>query len=143
VRTHDQLVRDAEPFPDSLISKLPPRGDSYVPWYQYAQRLLLHHPGHSYRVTGVYTAATGATTKVRPSDLDKTTIETVAVVWAVAVELEIDGQVFAAVGEDDSPTSAESNAYKRAAAHAGIGLHLYDEEGYWLHRRLQKDDTDE
>jgi hypothetical protein len=42
------------------------------------------------------------------------------------------------VGFDDDADHAESQAYKRAAAHAGIGLHLYD-SGFWLHGRLSKD----
>jgi len=136
VRTLDQLIQDTKPFPENLISKLPPRGDSYVPWYQYAQRLLLHHPGHEYRVTMV----TYAPPYTKPGKDDE--LVHVAPVWAVTVELELDGQVFAAVGEDDSAASAESNGYKRACAHAGIGLHLYDEDGYWLHTRLQKGDAD-
>lgn len=136
MRTPEQLLVDTEPFPDSLVQKLPPRGDSYVPWYQYAQRLLLHHPDHSYRVIAVTYAPpyTGIDKDGDPYQLPP--------VWAVSVELDLGGQVFAAVGEDDSPTSAESNAYKRAAAHAGIGLHLYDEDGYWLHGRLVKGNDD-
>jgi hypothetical protein len=118
MRTLDDLIRDTEPFPAGVVEKLPPRGDPYVPWYQYAQRLLLHYPNHTYRVTAVHWAGG---------------------VWAVTVELTLGDVTFGAVGEDDSPTAAESNAYKRAAAHAGIGLHLYDEAGYWLHNRLVKE----
>ena len=135
MRTPEQLIADTAPFPDTLIEKLPPRGDSYVAWYQYAQRLLLQHPGYSWRVTSVMFA----------ND-----------VWAVAGELDlstvqrtevgnmaVEGRnVYAAVGEADTPTSAESNAFKRACAKAGIGLHLYDEAGYWLHGRLVKGNDD-
>ena len=63
-------------------------------------------------------------------------------VWAVSVRIWFgNDEWYDGVGEDDSPTSAESNAYKRACAHAGIGLHLYDD--FWLHERLKKEDTDE
>ncbi len=117
MRTPEQLVADTAPFPDTLIEKLPPRGDSYVAWYQYAQRLLLVHPGYSWQVSNMVFA----------ND-----------VWAVAGWLTIDDVPYGAVGEADSPTSAESNAFKRACAKAGIGLHLYDEAGYWLHGRLVK-----
>lgn len=110
------LVRDTEPFPESVIKQLPPRNEDYVPWYQYAQRLLLHHGGHDYRVTHL---AFGDGT------------------WAVAVEIEIQGEAYAGVGTDEAADAAESQAYKRACAHAGIGLHLYG--NYWLHDRLQKD----
>lgn len=122
MRTPEQLLKDTEPFPDSLISKLPPRGDSYVPWYQYAQRLLLHHPDYSWQVSSVMFANE---------------------VWAVVGLLAFDETAYGAVGEGDSPTSAESNAFKRACAKAGIGLHLYDEDGYWLHGRLAKGNGDD
>ena len=136
MRSLEQLIQDAEPFPDKLVQKLPPRGDSYVPWYQYAQRLLLQHPGHSWRVTSVMESL-GVWVVV--GELDLTGPERVEV-GTTAMEYR---NVYAAVGEDDSPASAESNAYKRACAKAGIGLHLYDEAGYWLHGRLQKDGDDE
>lgn len=123
MRSLPDLIRDTEPFPPAVIKQLPPRGDSYVPWYQYAQRLLLHHGGYSWRVTSMLN---------------------VGDVWAVAGELTLGDEVYGSVGEDGepgkkigSPTSAESNAFKRACAHAGVGLHLYD-EGFWLHGRLQK-----
>jgi hypothetical protein len=121
MRTRDDLIRDTEPFPDSLIQQVPPRGDDYVPWYEYAQRVLLHHPDHSYRVTDVQHA--GDT-------------------WAVTVEFTIGDGVYGGIGEDSTPTSAESNAYKRALAHAGIGLHLYNRDGYWLHGRILTDKTE-
>lgn len=110
------LVQDTTPFPDNVIKQLPPRGDSYVSWHQYAQRLLLHHGGYEWRPTQL----------MKDGD-----------VWAVAGELTIDGEIYGAVGEDDSPTSAESNAFKRACAKAGIGLHLYQD--YWLHGRLSEE----
>jgi len=113
MRTLAELARDAEPFPASVIKKLPPRNENYVSWNQYAQRLLLHHGGHSYRVTHVV-FGDGK--------------------WTVAVELDLGGEVYGAVGTDQSADAAESQAYKRACAHAGIGLHLYDD--YWLHGRL-------
>ena len=134
MRTAEQLLIDTEPFPESVISEVGPRKDSYVKWSHYAQRALLQHPGHDYRVTSV-TYAPGY------SHPDREGVLTWAPpVWAVAVEFTFDGSVYAGVGEDDSPTSAESNAYKRACAHAGIGLHLYGD--YWLHSRLVKGDDD-
>ena len=137
MRTPEQLIADTAPFPDSIIQKLPPRGDSYVPWYQYAQRLLLHHPDHEYRVTDVVYAPP-YTRELSEGDLVH-----VPPVWAVTVQLEIGGLFYSAVGEDDSAAAAESNGYKRACAKAGIGLHLYDEAGYWLHGRLVKGNGDD
>jgi hypothetical protein len=49
-------------------------------------------------------------------------------------------EVYGAVGEDKTPTAAESNAFKRACAKAGIGLHLYDH--YWLHRELERQNVE-
>lgn len=117
MRTRDELIRDTEPFPAGVIKTLPPRGDRYVPWYQYAQRLLAHHGGYSWRITDT-TFADG--------------------VWAVTGELLLGAEIYGSVGEDNTPTSAESNAFKRACAHAGIGLHLYD-DAYWLHGKLQRE----
>lgn len=117
MRTLKELVRDAEPFPDELVKKLPPRNESYVPWRQYAQRLLLHHGGHRYEVTHVVFGGNA---------------------WSVAVRLWLSpDEWYDGVGTDSDADKAESQAYKRACAHAGIGLHLYGD--YWLHGRLQKD----
>lgn len=109
------LLQDAKPFADAVIEKLPPRGDSYVSWTHYAQRLLFTHGGYSWRPT---------------------TITHVDGVWAVLGELTLGDETYGAVGEDKTPTAAESNAFKRACAKAGIGLHLYDH--YWLSRELEK-----
>ena len=139
MRSREQLFQDTEPFPDALIKKLPPRGDSYVKWQQYAQRLLLHHPEHSWRVSDIVYQP-GYLYPVKDGDGKLTDEQAWAPpVWAVSGELDLgDGNVYAGVGEDDAPASAESNAYKRAAAHAGIGLHLYGD--YWLHGRLEQGD---
>jgi hypothetical protein len=117
VRTLPELLRDAEPFPDRLIEKKPggasrPSVD-YVSWPHYAQRLLLDHGGHEYRVTHVV-FGDGK--------------------WTVAVAVDLGDESYAGVGTDSSADNAESQAYKRACAHAGIGLHLYG--GFWLHGRL-------
>lgn len=109
------LIEDTEPFPDSIIEQLPPRGDNYVSWPHYAQRLLLKHGGYSWRPTSVMEAGG---------------------LWVVMGELDLDGETYGAVGEDNAPAAAESNAFKRACAKAGIGLHLYG--NFWLHERLKK-----
>ena len=123
-RTLEELVRDTAPFPDSVIKTLDKAGGlDYVPWYQYAQRLLLHWGGYTWQVNDVMEAQG---------------------VWAVTGTLflgeqpEDDSQSYSAVGEDSTPTAAESNAFKRACAHAGVGLHLYGD--FWLHDRLLKED---
>ena len=112
MRTLETLAADAEPFPESLIETIPAGANKpavdYVSWSHYNQRLLLQHPAHEYEVTDTVYGST----------------------WAVTVHITIDGQRYGGVGEDStSPTSAESNAYKRACAHAGIGTaprHLPD-----------------
>ncbi len=128
MRTREELLRDAAPFADQVIKQLPPRGDNYVTWNQYAQRLLLDHGGHRYSVTNMVMSPKGGI--------------------AVSVRLQLgDDEWYDAVGEGETPTAAESNAYKRACAHAGIGLHLYcddqPENRYWLVGVLSKDDSDE
>jgi hypothetical protein len=130
VRTRDELIRDTEPFPDSVIEKLPPRGDNYVTWTHYAQRLLLYYGGYSWEPGDAHYQ------KIERERTDGSIY--IEHVWTVTGKLTLGDEVYGAVGEDNSPTSAESNAFKRACAKAGIGLHLY--EHYWLHNRLQKDD---
>ena len=121
MRTREQLVEDTAPFPDSIIEQLPAGPNKpaldYVAWNHYAQRLLLQHGAHRYTVTNIVVGEKGGV--------------------AVSVRVQFsDDEWYDAVGEGDTPTSAESNAYKRACAHAGIGLHLYG--NYWLHERLKK-----
>ncbi len=135
MRTPEQLIVDTAPFPDKIISQVGPRKDSYVKWSHYNQRALLQHPDHDYRVLSV-TYAPGYQVPVKDDSGNTRFDDWKPPVWAVAVEFTFEGSVYAGVGEDDSPTAAESNAYKRACAHAGIGLHLYG--GYWLHDRLVK-----
>jgi len=51
--------------------------------------------------------------------------------YAVSVRVQFDDdEWYDGVGIDSDADKAESQAYKRACAHAGIGLHLYG--GYWL-----------
>ena len=110
MRTPEEVAADAVPFPAELIKKVPPRGEAYVSWTHYTQRLLKVHGAHQYHVTSV-TYGDGN--------------------WCVAVQVEIhNGESYGGVGFDKDATHAESQAYKRACAHAGIGLHLYGE--YWL-----------
>ncbi len=144
MRSLDQLIVDAAPFPTELIKQLPPRGDDYVPWHEYNQRLLLQHPGHDYRVTSVTYAPGYTYPRLKDQEGNPTDeILWAPPVWAIAVEFDLEGSKYAGVGEDSSPAAAESNAYKRACSHGGIGLHLYNRSGYWLHGRLQKDANDE
>ena len=117
MRTPEKLIADTKPFADSVIEQLPPRGDNYVSWTHYAQRLLYAHGGYEWTPTGV-THADG--------------------LWVVTGLLRLGDETYGAVGEDDAPAAAESNAFKRACAKAGIGLHLY--EHYWLHGLLEKGD---
>lgn len=116
MRTLEALIQDTEPFPEDVVKQLPPRGDNYVSWTHYAQRLLLHHRGYEWEPSDpVYADGT----------------------WAVRGVLTLDGERYGSVGEDTAPAAAESNAFKRACAHAGIGLHLYGD--FWLHGRLARE----
>lgn len=59
--------------------------------------------------------------------------------------LEIDGRTVtvSGVGEGDDLKKAESDALKRAAMRAGVGLHLWSGADYALDRALRQDDDDE
>ena len=129
-------MRDAEPFPPGVVQQVEAGGGrkaDYVSWSQYSQRLLLHHGGHRYEVTHLTHGKQVTETKSGPKE---------TYIWSVAVRLQFgDDEWYDAVGEGDTPTSAESNAYKRACAHAGIGLHLYGD--YWLYGRLKQGKAEE
>ena len=55
--------------------------------------------------------------------------------------LNIDGQEYsvAGVGSDKDAKKAESDALKRAAMKAGLGLELWAQEHYWLNTQIEKD----
>jgi hypothetical protein len=88
-----------------------------VSWNHYAQRLLAVHNAHRYQVTSVVWGNG----------------------WAVSVRVQFaDHEFYDGVGYDEQDaTHAESQAYKRACAKAGIGLHLYGD--YWLEGYLTKE----
>ncbi len=138
MRTPEQLVRDTKPFPAEWIDQAG-SGRTFVSWSEYNQVMLYVHPEADYDVTSV-TYAPGYHYPV--TDDDGATTEEMRwspPVWAVAVQFVIEGTRYAGVGSSDDPLSAESNAYKRACSHAGIGLHLYQKlpkTPYWLHDRL-------
>ena len=131
MRTTKEITADAQPFNDRLIEEIPAGGGrtaSYVSWKHYAQRLLLVHGAHRYTVTSVTHGRQVTETRDGPKE---------TYIWAVGVRVQFsDDEWYDAVGEGDTPTSAESNGYKRACAHAGIGLHLYGD--YWLVGQLEK-----
>ncbi len=157
MRTTEELLLDATPFADEVIKKLPPRDDAYVTWNQYNQRMLWAHGAHSYSVTNTvaYPVATKMFQSLDDNDMPEfdgnekaLLVQRTQYVWAVSVRLHISAdEWYDAVGEDSDPASAESNAYKRACAHAGIGLHLYtddrEENRYWLTGVLNKQINDE
>ena len=120
MRDRATLLSDFGPFAPAVIETLPGRGGgpplSYVSWTHYAQRLLLAHGPHRYSVTSIVAGADGG--------------------FAVSVRVQFDDdEWYDGVGHDTDADKAESQAYKRACAHAGIGLHLYG--SYWLLTQME------
>ena len=119
MRTTEQLTVDTKPFKNDLIEQIPGTGNrpaiDFVSWNHYTQKLLATHGGHTYTVRHMeYTGSS----------------------WVVQVRISFsDDESYDGLGEDQSALAAESNAYKRACAHAGIGLHLYG--SYWLYDYLE------
>lgn len=137
MRTPEQLIRDTKPFPAEWIDEAG-SGRPFVSWSEYNQVMLYVHPEADYDVTSV-TYAPGYHFPVVDDNGKKRFDDWAPPVWAVAVQFVIEGTRYAGVGSADDPLSAESNAYKRACSHAGIGLHLYQKLPkipYWLHDRL-------
>ena len=142
MRTPDQLVRDTKPFPKAWIDQAG-SGRTFVSWSEYNQVMLYVHPEADYVVTSV-THAPGYEYPDPDAEIPGD-LTWMPPVWAVAVEFIIEGTRYAGVGSSDDPLSAESNAYKRACSHAGIGLHLYEKlpkTPYWLHDTLSKELSD-
>ena len=119
MRTSEQLTIDTKPFKPDLIEQIPGSGNrpaiDFVSWNHYTQKILATHGGHTYTVRHMeYTGSS----------------------WVVQVRIQFsDDEWYEGLGEDMSALAAESNAYKRACAHAGIGLHLYG--SYWLYDYLE------
>lgn len=127
MRTIDELITDAAPFPDGMIKQTPAGAKrpalDYVAWTDYAQRLLATHGGHRYEITQM----------VYGGDQ-----------WSVAVRVYLDmDEWYDGAGTDVSADKAESQAYKRACAHAGIGLHLWHKGTFWLPTSLEKHKEDD
>ncbi len=114
----------AVPFPDGLIEQLPPRGDDYVAWFHYAQRLLATTDDYSWEVVALTYAEDGG-----PD----------GPLWVCRGRLTVvNGMPKDGVGVGDTPKNAESDAFKRAASKWGYGLHLWAGKDYWLEAQLEK-----
>lgn len=117
-------------FPDDLVqTKRPAKGAgevSYVPWYYYAQRLNELEPlNWESEITHVKVVPA---TDQQGNDISK---------LLMVVQVTINGRTYAGTGTSlaakeswgGAHAEAYSQAFRRACAHAGLGLYFYDEEG--------------
>lgn len=114
-----------EPFPPTLIKRLPGRGGQadYVSWTDKMQRLIEVVGSFDWIVVSVTHSGDEA--------------EPVAVHGRLKVELDGQVQVRDGIGNGQDAKKAETDAFSRACAKYGIGLHLWcqggdKDGGYWI-----------
>ena len=128
------LAALARPFPRSLISQTPQTGKrpsfDYVAHAHVVEKLLAQHGPFSFEVTQI----------VRDQD-------GVIVGCLATMRLHIDGRdvVVTEAGETDQASikDAASDALKRCAMRAGVGLHLWCHGNYRLSKQLDQKEEDE
>lgn len=127
-----QLLKLSKPFPDSLVRKAPQgKYGDYVPHHTVAQALLATLGPYDLHITQLLRNVDGQ-------------IEG----CVVALTVEIDGRVTTVeeAGDCENPGNwktdgarlkdAVSDGLKRCAARIGLGLHLWSQSDYFLHRSL-------
>lgn len=153
------LTKLLHPFPQRVIHKNPSGGGSYVKHAVVVQRILdvLGPPDtslvHVLRgvVPGKAPNPSGSSARAKAGTPDLTD----AVVGVVLrMEAVIDGKPWFCeeVGDCEEPNNwphdgarlkdAFSDAYKRCAMRAGVALHLWAQEDFYLSEKLMKQDTE-
>lgn len=129
-----QLYELSKPFPQQLIKQKPGKfAASYVEHSVISQRLLEVVGPHTFTVDKPITNPDGS------------------VVGCLAtLTVEIDGRQVSIteVGDVERPgdnngsalKTAASDALKRCAMRLGVGLHLWSQENYYLHKSLERRD---
>lgn len=155
-----QLTMLVHPFPDRVIKKNPSGNGTYVAHPVVEQRLIdvLGHPP----TTELVQVVRGDVDEIPPNP-DATTKKGkagsparsgVVVGCVLRMSFDIDGKPWSAeeCGDCESPQNwphdgarlkdAMSDAYKRCAMRAGVALHLWAQEFFYLSDKLMKQDQE-
>jgi len=127
-----------EPFPDQLVKQLPattkrPALD-YVSWTDKIQRLIQISADYDWHIIGIHNSG---------DDTEK-----VAVHGRLTLTIDGTPRVFDGIGQDSDAKKASTDAFARACAFAGLGLHLWcaggsKDGGYWITKVLDRGVSDE
>jgi hypothetical protein len=128
----NQLYELARPFPASLIKQKPGKFSAdYVEHSVITQRLLEVIGPHDFAIDKIVTNPDGT-----------------VVGCTATLAAQIDGRFVSIteVGDVEHPgqnnasnlKNASSDALKRCAMRIGVGLHLWSQENYYLHKSLEK-----
>ena len=120
-----------EPFSPKAIKQVPRGGGTsdFVSWTDKIQRLM--QLGITYDWTVVSVTASGDTT------------EPVAVHGRLRLRLDMDERIIDGVGQGRDAKTASTDAFSRACAFIGLGLHLWcqggtKDGGYWVTGKLDE-----
>ena len=136
-----QLQKLAEPFPPTLVKKAPQgKFGSYVSHSTVNERLLAIVGPFSYEIVE---ALYGYAPEVVGKSRTWAAREHAIIGCRASLTMEVDGRVITIteVGDVDEPAmnldarnlkDASSDAFKRCAMRAGLGLHLWSQADYFL-----------
>lgn len=139
-----QLTKLSQPFPKELINKAPKGGADYIGHAIITQRLLEIVGPFSFRIDReIYDGEllTGAVCTLTVQIDHK---------WVEIQEAgDCDSDVVKATGEYVTKgngarlKNASSDAFKRCAMRAGVGLHLWSKDDYFLYTKLKDAEPDD
>lgn len=125
-----------EPFPGKLIKQLPGTAKrpplSYVSWTDKLQRLIQIGVPYSWTIEGIHRSGDDS--------------EPVAVHGRLRVVMDGVERVIDGMGQGTNAKKASTDAFARACAFLGLGLHLWTkggdkDGGYWIVTALDKQTT--
>lgn len=122
------------PFSDKTVKQIPGSGSrppvDFVSWTDKLQRLILHDTAYEWEIIGFHNSHDEA--------------EPVACHGRLTLTIDDKRRIFDGVGQGRDTKQASSDAFSRACAFAGLGLHLWcaggsKDGGYWITGVLDKE----
>ena len=128
------LAELAQPFPPHMVQEYEGRGyqASFVSHADVAQKLLAQHGPYSWEIIETIRESDGTVSGV----VGKLTLEVDGRPVVISEVGEFRAKTHAERSAADRAKNASSDAFKRAAMRAGVGLHLWCDHTYALDRVL-------
>lgn len=133
-----QLHDIVQPFAPGAIKQLPGSAKrpaiDYVSWTDKIQRLIQILPDYSWEIVGVHRSGDDS--------------EPVAVHGRLRVTVDGTARVVDGIGQGETAKKASTDAFSRACAFLGVGLHLWcqggkKDAGYWITGVIDKQTEEE